>query len=270
MSYPDARSAHSPISPATPGRSRRLAGTLVLRSFALAALCLAGAATQAQVNAPATIDAAAAPEPNLGQAVQDALSLTRSGIKAPGGARIEVVAGQLDPRLRLAPCRKVDPYLPPGAPPWGRTRVGLRCSSGPVAWNVYLPVTVKVWAQALVTRSALAAGAPIAAQDLESAEVDLAAETSPTFHQAEELLGRQLSLSLPPGTAIRAMHLRTRSWFAAGEQVTVIVGGTGYAVSASGQALSQGLEGQPVRVRTDAGRVITAWPVGENRVEVRL
>jgi flagella basal body P-ring formation protein FlgA len=181
-----------------------------------------------------------------------------------------VVAGHLDPRLRLAPCRKVEPYLPPGAPPWGRTRVGLRCTAGAVAWNVYLPVTVKVWAPALVTRSALAAGAPITAQDLELAEVDLAAENSPTFAQIDELLGRQLNFALPPGTAIRAAQLRTRSWFAAGEQVTVVAGGSGYAVTASGQALSQGLEGQAVRVRTDSGRVITAWPVAENRVEVRL
>ncbi|NZD58911.1 hypothetical protein HZU83_19715 [Sphaerotilus montanus] len=43
---------------------------------------------------------------------------------------MEVLPGQLDPRLRLAPCQQIDAYLPPGSTPWGRTRVGLRCPSG--------------------------------------------------------------------------------------------------------------------------------------------
>ena len=77
---------------------------------------------------------------------------------APGAMRVEVEPGRLDPRLRLAPCERVEPHLPPGAQAWGRTRVGLRCTEGPKPWNVYLPVTVKVFAPALVAAAALPAG----------------------------------------------------------------------------------------------------------------
>src|SRR5947209_20275302 len=39
---------------------------------------------------------------------------------APAGvARVDVQVGQLDPRLRLAPCQKVEPYLPAGTRLWG-------------------------------------------------------------------------------------------------------------------------------------------------------
>ena len=41
--------------------------------------------------------------------------------------RVEVTLGQLDPRLKLAPCDKVKAYLPENAQLWGKTRVGLRC-----------------------------------------------------------------------------------------------------------------------------------------------
>ena len=66
-------------------------------------------------------------------------------IEGPNGdARIEIEPGQLDPRLKLTPCRRIEPYLPTGSTAWGRTRVGLRCLQGPTRWNVYLPVTVRV------------------------------------------------------------------------------------------------------------------------------
>ena len=46
--------------------------------------------------------------------------------------------------------------------------------------------------------------------------------------------------------------------------------GQGFAVSSEAQALTPGLEGQPVRVRTEAGRVLVGRAVGEHRVEVSL
>lgn len=88
--------------------------------------------------------------------------------------RLEVILGKLDPRLKLAPCEKVRAFLPEGTRLWGRTRVGLRCEQGAVRWNVYWPVTVKVWAPALVAVGPLHAGATITEADLRIAEVDLA------------------------------------------------------------------------------------------------
>jgi flagella basal body P-ring formation protein FlgA len=46
--------------------------------------------------------------------------------------------------------------------------------------------------------------------------------------------------------------------------------GSGYQVSGEGQALTPGLEGQTVRVRTDSGRVVTGQAVADHRVEIPL
>jgi flagella basal body P-ring formation protein FlgA len=222
---------------------------------------------------------ALAPRPLRAQAIdaagmtrlqQQLQALTTGQITAPAQARIEVIAGQLDARLKLAPCNQIDPYLPSGARLWGSTRVGLRCSDGPVRWNVYLPVTVKVWAPALVATSALASGTELSPRDVTLAEVDIAASPASTFNQAANVVGRKLAVPLMPGSTLRADMLRQRQWFAAGDPVALVARGDGFSVSGSGEALGPGLEGQPVRVRTDSGRIVVGQPVGERRVEIRL
>ena len=101
-----------------------------------------------------------------------------------------MVAGTLDTRLKLAPCQRVDIYLPPGQRAWGATRIGLRCVEGAVAWNVYMPLTVKVFAPALVATQALAAGTVLEAAHLTRSEADWAAAESPVVAQADLALGR--------------------------------------------------------------------------------
>ena len=109
---------------------------------------------------------------------------------APGALRVEIEAGRLDPRLRLAPCERIEPYLPPGARAWGRSRIGLRCVQGSTPWNVYLPVTVKVFAPAWVAASALPPAAELQPEMLRKAEVDWAAMATPPLLDASQLVGR--------------------------------------------------------------------------------
>jgi flagella basal body P-ring formation protein FlgA len=194
-----------------------------------------------------------------------------AGATLAGGAmRVEIEPGRLDPRLRLAPCERIEPYLPPGARPWGRSRVGLRCAQGPTPWNVYLPVTVKVFAQGWVAAVALPAGSELQPDMLRQAEVDWAAAPTPPALDAGRLVGRQLARPVAAGAAVRLGDLKQRQWFAAGDTVQLVARGNGFSVSGEGQAMSPGVEGQPVRVRTDNGRVLTGQPVGHNRVEVQL
>lgn len=199
---------------------------------------------------------------------QQVRELTLTASHTAVGTRVEVEVGRLDPRLRLAPCQQVEPYLPPGVRPWGKSRVGLRCVQGATRWNVYLPVTVRVYATALVAAQPLAAGTVLGVADLQTAEVDLAAERAPAIARAELAVGRTLARPLAAGAALRSTDLRVRQWFAAGDTVRIVAAGNGYAVSAEGVAMSHGNEGQTVRVRTDGGRVITGLPAGERRVEV--
>jgi flagella basal body P-ring formation protein FlgA len=105
---------------------------------------------------------------------------------------------------------------------------------------------------------------------LQQAEVDWAAGLTPAMADAGRLLGRTLARPLAAGAAVREGDLKQRQWFGAGDTVQLLARGTGFAVTGEGQALAPGIEGQPVRVRTEAGRVLSGLPVGRNRVEVQL
>ena len=110
------------------------------------------------------------------------LAMTAAPQAGLGITRVEIEVGEPDPRLRLAPCADIKPYLPPQARLWGRTRVGVRCMAGPVRWNVFLPVRVKVYGPALVAALPLAAGRVVEPADLVQAEVDLADDPAGVFH----------------------------------------------------------------------------------------
>jgi flagella basal body P-ring formation protein FlgA len=83
-------------------------------------------------------------------------------------------------------------------------------------------------------------------------------------------VGRTLTRSVQPGQSLRLSHLKPRQWFAAGDIVMVMGSGAGFSISGEGQALTPGIEGQPARVRTESGRVLTGTPVAERRMHMAL
>lgn len=209
--------------------------------------------------------------PELAQQLQHMASLSAfaTGSTVPG-ARVEVELGRIDPRLNLAPCTRIEPYLPTGVRLLGRSRIGLRCIEGAVRWNVYMPVTVRLFAPAWVARQALPEGTVLQAAHLMQAEVDLAASADPAFTNAASAIGRALARPLPAGQALRRSDLRARQFFQAGDLVRVVAVGAGYAISVDALAVSPGVEGQPARVRTDSGRILNGMPTAQRRVEVTL
>jgi flagella basal body P-ring formation protein FlgA len=192
-----------------------------------------------------------------------------SQTQVPAGARVEVEVGALDPRLKLAPCTRITPYVPAGTRLWGRARVGLRCDEG-ARWSVFLPVTVKVFANAWTVNQALPPGTLLESTHLQQSEVDLAAEASPVIRQPQAALGRTLTRALRPGQAVREADLKPRQWFAAGDTVRVTTVGSGFAISAEGQALAAGIDGQNVKVRIEGGRIVSGRATAQGRIEVTL
>lgn len=251
------------LSPFARAASRAFAWWLArLLSWAILVIFgLLGVATPAGAQ-----DATPALDPALLESVR-ALALGNQ-VSEPGATRVDVTIGQLDPRLHLAPCQSIEPYIPSGMRLWGKARIGLRCKVGPTPWNVYLPITVKVWGHALVVPAGAVAGSVLTGADLAEAEVDLAEEFTPALVEPKLAVGRVLSQNLKPGQTLRQGHLKIRQWFAAGETVKVVTLGEGFSLESEAQALSNGVEGQAARVRTESGRVLTGVPSGERRIEV--
>ena len=201
--------------------------------------------------------------------VEQAVAAAQSAQQA-SPLRLETVLGEPDSRLRLAPCARVEPFVPPGTRLWGKTRLGLRCAEGVSRWSIFLPLTVKAFGPAWVVRGELAAGAVLKAGDAMQAEVDWAQEPSPILATPAQWLGQVAVRTLGTGQALRQTLLRPAQVFQAGSQVRVLAQGAGFQVVSDGLALSAGVIGQPARVRMDNGRVMSGLVSDHKTVQLDL
>ena len=209
---------------------------------------------------------------------QDLVALTQQWVdqalaQLPADAsplRMQVQVGQLDSRLRLAPCQRVEPYLPPGARLWGRTRLGLRCLEGETRWNVFLPLTVQAFGPAWVLTGNVASGATLTESDAMQSEVDWAANPAAVVTNPQAWVGQVAALPLSAGQALRQNMVRAPYLFKAGAPVQIRVQGPGFAVTSSGQAMAAGAAGQNVRIRMANGKVISGIVNPDGTIEAAL
>lgn len=182
--------------------------------------------------------------------------------------RVEVRVERLNPRMRLAPCARIEPFLPPNAKLWGRSYVGVRCVEG-ASWSTMIPVTVSVFGPALVANLPLPMGVVPRAADFRIEEIDWTRSSGFPVMDPTLLAGRSIGRPLAAGQVLLANDLRIPQTIAAGDPVRIRLIGTGFSVSASGVAMAGAGEGQSLRVRTETGRMLVGT-VRERAVEVRL
>ncbi|MCF8156346.1 MAG: flagellar basal body P-ring formation chaperone FlgA [Rhodoferax sp.] len=210
--------------------------------------------------------------PNFEALAQDWLRDATHSAQSSGATalRMEVKVGNLDSRLRLAPCGNVEPYLPPGSRLWGRTRIGLRCIDGVSRWNVSLPVTVNAFGNAWVIKSPVQPGAVITEDDVVEAEVNWAEEHNPVIRDRALWVGQIATRVLTTGQTLRQGMVKPAQVFQAGAVVRVVAQGPGFQVSSDAQAMSAGVVGQVARVRMENGRVSSGVVLDMRTVKIDL
>ena len=184
--------------------------------------------------------------------------------------RMEVVVGQLDRRLNLAPCQHVEPYLPPNVRLWGKARLGLRCLQGSIKWNVFLPITIKAMGPAWVIKGQVTPGTTLQASDAMAVEVDWAENNSAIVANQADWIGKTATRLLSTGQALRQDMVKAAQVFQTGAQVRVVAIGPGFEISGRAQALSAGVVGQSAMVKMDNGQVITGTVSDQRTVRVVL
>lgn len=268
---------------AATGVAFRLAACFAVASSATAAPAAASPTAHARAPSTAASAASSAPSPLAGLAPQLQRWLEESAastwtIRLPGnggtgesdaaGLRVEVQIGRLNPGMRLAPCARIEPFLPPNAKLWGRGYVGVRCAEG-ASWSTMIPVTVSVYGPALVANLPMPAGAMPRAGDFRLEEVDWTRAPGMPVSDPAWLDGRSLGRPLSAGQTLRADDLRVPQTIAAGDPVRIRMVGDGFSVSASGFAMAGAGDGQSLRVRTETGRMLVGT-VRDRIVEIRL
>jgi flagella basal body P-ring formation protein FlgA len=224
----------------------RLTLSLVLCSLSALAMPVAAQAVASEADLP-----------RLAQQWADREVMVQQSERTDAVLHFSARVGAVDARVHLAPCARVEVYLPPGSRLWGATRVGARCQEGAVRWNVSLPATVRVVGPAWVLRRDVPLGAVLSESDVEVSEVDWAAENSPVLAGPQAWQGQQALHPLVAGATLRQSSVRAVQVFQAGAEVTVLVDGGGFQISTAGWSLTPGVVGQPARVKLDSGRILT-------------
>jgi flagella basal body P-ring formation protein FlgA len=174
----------------------------------------------------------------------------------PTGGEVEVAVGEPDPRLKLAPCARMEPFVPPGARLLGRTSLGVRCLEG-ASWVVYVPVQIKLFVDAWVAARPIPRGQAIGPDDARLDRVDIATLNGNALLPDMPLVGRTAVRSLTPGEPLRRDLLRSPPVVNPGDAVQVVAVGMGFAAQSPGKALTAAADGQTAQVALPGGKVMS-------------
>lgn len=199
------------------------------------------------------------------KAVEDYVRVQSTGL--PG--EVTVTVGTLDSRLALPACTALAAFMPAGARLWGNTSVGVRCAS-PVAWQIYVPVKVRVIGNYVASGRPLAPGQTLGAADLVVLSGDLTQLPAGITTDPAQAVGKTLASPLAAGQPLRLELLRAPLVIQQGQSVKLVSEGSGFHVSAEGRALTNAAEGQVAQVRTPSGQTVSGIARSDGTVQVRF
>jgi flagella basal body P-ring formation protein FlgA len=183
----------------------------------------------------------------------------------PGEHSVNI--SRIDPRLKLATCDNIEPYLPPGNRLWGHSSIGVRCTS-PATWSIYVPVYIKVSNNVLVAARPIASGQTIQSDDVQLQMRDITQFAGSALTAPEQAIDKQANGPIGNGTILRSEMLRAADIILQGQSVKLIAQGAGFRVSSDGLAMNNAKLGQVVAVKTRSGQVIKGIAKSEGVVEV--
>lgn len=181
--------------------------------------------------------------------------------------KVTVNVGSIDPYLKLSSCDDAQAFLPSGSRAWGKTMVGVRCTT-PSAWTIYVQATLNVTGQYVVATSPLAKGQTIGANDLALETGDLTQLPVGVLTEQTQAIGRTLNVSMNAGTVLRQDLLKVVAVIQQGQTVKLISSGEGFSVSAEGKAVTKANEGDLVRVKVASGQIVTGVARSDGQIQV--
>lgn len=181
----------------------------------------------------------------------------------PGKLNYQV--NEIDRRLTLSACSKIEAYLPSGSQLIGKTSVGVRCNDAG-GWHIFVPVHIRVSQDFVVSARQLPLGHTLQAQDLTSMTTETSQASGLT--DPEQAIGKVLRYGIVAGQVIRENMLRQPFSVTQGQIVQLLAQGSGFSVNSAGAALDNASEGQAVRVRVGSNRVIGGFARGYGLVEI--
>lgn len=201
------------------------------------------------VNAAPASAAAAQSHARINEIVTAFISNQTQAI--PGKVTFQI--NPIDPRTVLPACPALEAFLPAGAQLNGHSSVGVRCIKKH-AWSLFVAVNVKISVSMLTLNKTLQQGQTVRAEDIAA----LSGESlqAGTLTDPAQAIGKIMKFGIAAGQILRHDMLRAPYTVKQGQSVQLQVKGTGFSVSAEGQALNNAAEGDVASARTASGQII--------------
>jgi flagella basal body P-ring formation protein FlgA len=167
----------------------------------------------------------------------------------------------------LPACDNPEVFLPPGATPWGRVSVGVRCQTER-PWMRYVQAHVAVEGSYFVAARAIDAGRPLAAGDFSERTGDLSRLPRSVITSAAELAGVVAANRIAPGAPLRKELVRGVTVIQQGQAVKVVAQGPGFVVSTDAKALRGATVGAVVQAKTQDGRLVSGIADMQGQVQL--
>jgi flagella basal body P-ring formation protein FlgA len=224
------------------------------------------------VAAPAAVAAAAAAPVLAGKqdpvviikTAEDFLRQQATGL--PG--RVTLTIPPIAPR-GLAACNNLQAFMAPGAPMWGRTTVGVRCT-GEKPWTIYLLARISVQATYYVAGRSISPGDVIQMTDLVPREGDLSVMPRAIVTDPSQVIGAVAENRISAGLPLRSDLIRSPQAIQLGQTVKVVAQGDGFSISTDGNAMNNAGPGQQVRVKTSSGQMVVGTASGKGVVQIPM
>lgn len=189
----------------------------------------------------------------------------------PKPMQVSTLVNKLDRHLRLAKCPQIlDVFYPTGSKKMGPTTVGVRCLSDS-PWQIYVPIQVKVFGTAVVSKRSLLRGTFIDVSDLSIEKRELSSAMHGYFTSPQELVGMELRYSLAQGQIIGPKSLKPRHLVKRGDIVTILAETKGLLIQVKGKAMMNGFRGQSIRIKnTRSNRILQGEVVATRTVRIKL
>lgn len=142
---------------------------------------------------------------------------------------------------------------------------------GKLARRLYGNVHVDVLQKVVTLTRAIAPQEVITAADIRLQAVSLARASQQIVTRPEEIIGRRARRALPANTAIRSRDIEVLPLIHKGDQVLIIAESDLIKVTAIGEALEHGQQGETIRIKNPASnREIRAVVIGPKTVRIAL
>lgn len=188
----------------------------------------------------------------------------------PNASRVSHKINTLDSRLIMADCDEDITVVRRDNSEIGRINLKVSCNA-PTRWSIYVPTDIQVFHPVVVSGSPISKNTLLRDHHLSMRDMDIGRIRGSYYFHLSDVIDMESRRQLTPGTVITSSHLRLPMVISKGDSVVLSAVLGSLSVKAPATALTDGRQGQQIRVQNkQSKRIVDARVTGPGAVRATL